>query len=118
MIGFNGCFFPNNWRPARKEIAFARAYGFTALQFPGKEEGLDSTHLGDPLSIMLANCTGVALQIRLSSKSAGCPNPAVMAAIRMRHWWIHASVFSKHLPRHRQLEQFVLDASSQLEYAN
>jgi L-ribulose-5-phosphate 3-epimerase len=43
----NGRFFPGNWRPARDEIAFARRSGFAALQFPGKEEGLQATHLGD-----------------------------------------------------------------------
>jgi sugar phosphate isomerase/epimerase len=49
QIGLNGRFFPSNWRPARDEIAFARRHGFAALQFPGKEEGLAATHLGDPL---------------------------------------------------------------------
>ncbi|HEX8551957.1 MAG TPA: TIM barrel protein [Abditibacteriaceae bacterium] len=45
-IGINGRFFPSNWRPALDEIAFADAHGFTALQFPGKEEGLNVEHLG------------------------------------------------------------------------
>src|SRR5688500_12641832 len=49
QIGFNGRFFPNNWRPARDEVAFARGYGFAAWHFPGKEEGLAALHLGDSL---------------------------------------------------------------------
>ncbi len=44
-IGMNGRFFPNNWRPALDEITFAHNHHFTALQFPGKEEGLNAEHL-------------------------------------------------------------------------
>jgi sugar phosphate isomerase/epimerase len=47
QIGINGRFFPVNWRPARNEISFARQAGFAALQFPGKEEGLNASHLDD-----------------------------------------------------------------------
>ena len=47
QIGINGRFFPANWRPARNEISFARQYGFAAIQFPGKEEGLNASHLDD-----------------------------------------------------------------------
>lgn len=45
-IGFNGRFFPQNWRPARQEIEFASDCGFQSLQFRGKEEGLNEDHLG------------------------------------------------------------------------
>jgi L-ribulose-5-phosphate 3-epimerase len=48
-IGMNGRFFENNWRPAFQEIAFASQHGFTALQFQGKEKGLQAKHLGASL---------------------------------------------------------------------
>jgi len=48
-IGLNGRFFPNNWRAAREEIAFARAHGFNILQIRGPEEGLGERHLGETL---------------------------------------------------------------------
>ena len=54
QIGMNGRFFPANWRPACDEIRFAHAQGFAALQFPGKEAGLDATHLGNPLTTVAA----------------------------------------------------------------
>ncbi|MCP5095453.1 MAG: TIM barrel protein [Chloroflexi bacterium] len=47
QIGMNGRFFPNNWRPAREEIAFAQEAGFSAIQFPGTEAGLDEEMLDD-----------------------------------------------------------------------
>jgi len=46
QTGFNGRFFPNNWRPAGDEIAFARSAGFSCIQFPGPEAGLDAERLG------------------------------------------------------------------------
>ena len=49
-IGLNGRFFPNNWRPALQEIAFASANGFRCLQFQGKETGFTEEHLGGPMS--------------------------------------------------------------------
>lgn len=49
VVGMNGRFFPNNWRPALDEITFADGAGFAALQFPGKTEGLGERHLGAPL---------------------------------------------------------------------
>ena len=52
QIGLNGRFFPNNWRPALEEIAFAAACGFRAIQFPGKEEGLGAVHLGADLPVI------------------------------------------------------------------
>jgi sugar phosphate isomerase/epimerase len=56
-IGFNGRFFPNNWRPAREEIAFAARHGFAAIQFPGRPGGLTATDLADELPVL-----GEALQ--------------------------------------------------------
>ena len=49
QTGMNGRFFPNNWRSARDEIAFARSAGFGCIQFPGPEAGLDADRLGDSL---------------------------------------------------------------------
>ncbi len=48
LIGLNYRDFPTNWRPAREEIAFARAHGFASVQFHGPEGGLDAARLGDP----------------------------------------------------------------------
>lgn len=50
LIGMNARLFPGNWRPARQEIRFAQRSGFAAIQFPGPEQGLDATRLGDSLS--------------------------------------------------------------------
>ena len=47
QIGLNYRDFPGNWRPAREEIAFARAVGFTSMQFHGSDEGLNAERLGD-----------------------------------------------------------------------
>lgn len=47
QIGLNYRDFPSNWRPARREIAFARAAGFTSMQFHGPADGLDTERLGD-----------------------------------------------------------------------
>jgi L-ribulose-5-phosphate 3-epimerase len=49
-IGFNARLFPNNWRPAREEIEFARLNGFRAIQFRAKEAGTDEAHLADPFA--------------------------------------------------------------------
>ena len=46
----NARLFPNNWRPAQKEIAFARMHGFHAIQFSDRQEGLDEEYLGDDYS--------------------------------------------------------------------
>jgi len=54
QTGFNGRFFPNNWRPAGDEIAFARSAGFSCIQFPGPEAGLDAERLGDSLERVAA----------------------------------------------------------------
>lgn len=45
-IGLNYRDFPGNWRPARAEIAFARAHGFGSIQFHGREAGLCEADLG------------------------------------------------------------------------
>jgi sugar phosphate isomerase/epimerase len=47
-IGINARLFPSNWRPALQEIAFARESGFTSIQLPGPEHGLDTERLGAP----------------------------------------------------------------------
>ena len=52
QIGLNARLFPTNWRPARTEIDFGAANGFTAIQFPGKEEGLSAQHLGDEIKVV------------------------------------------------------------------
>lgn len=50
----NGRFFPQNWRPALQEIAFAAANGFAAVQWRGPLEGLGEQHLGAPLAVVAA----------------------------------------------------------------
>src|SRR4051794_24219899 len=52
QIGLNARLFPNNWRPVLNEITFAAAYGFAALQFPGKEDGLANSHLGAEIPLV------------------------------------------------------------------
>src|SRR5688572_17221267 len=49
-IGMNARLFPNNWRPALKEIGFAKNAGFHAIQFQGKEAGLNEETVGCPFS--------------------------------------------------------------------
>ena len=49
-IGMNARLFPNNWRPTQREIAFARAHGFQAIQFSDRKEELDEEYLGDDYS--------------------------------------------------------------------
>ncbi|MEM8531341.1 MAG: TIM barrel protein [Chloroflexota bacterium] len=51
-IGFNVRLFPNLWRPAREDIAFAGANGFGSMQFPTLNRGLDAKALGDPIEIV------------------------------------------------------------------
>lgn len=48
----NARLFAINWRPARAEIAFARAAGFGALQFNGREQGIDTEYLGDAAELV------------------------------------------------------------------
>lgn len=52
LIGLNYRDFPSNWRPAREEIAFARAQRFASMQFHGRETGLTSAQLGDTATIV------------------------------------------------------------------
>lgn len=49
QIGMNARLFPNLWRPALEEIAFAQRHGFAALQVHGSPAGLDAQTLGAPL---------------------------------------------------------------------
>ncbi len=46
IIGLNGRFFEQNWRPAHAEIDFAAANGFASIQFHGKPAGLQAAALG------------------------------------------------------------------------
>lgn len=50
LIGMNGRFFANNWRPALQEMIFAKQNRFSAIQFQGKEDGLRAEHLGASLA--------------------------------------------------------------------
>lgn len=64
LAGMNGRFFPNNWRPATEEIAFAKTHGFQSLQFGGRETGLGEEELGDSFAnvaqaLQEANVTAV-----------------------------------------------------------
>lgn len=61
QIGPNYRDFPGNWRPAREEIAFARAHDFASLQFHGTETGLDTARLGDPAETVGAALRGAGL---------------------------------------------------------
>jgi sugar phosphate isomerase/epimerase len=49
-VGLNARLFQNNWRPALQEIEFAQKVGFQAIQFPGKENGLNEEALGNSFS--------------------------------------------------------------------
>ncbi|NOK58168.1 MAG: sugar phosphate isomerase/epimerase [Chloroflexi bacterium AL-N10] len=51
-IGFNVRLFPNLWRPAREDIAFAGAHGFGSMQFPTLNRGLDADMLGDSIDVV------------------------------------------------------------------
>ncbi len=59
QIGFAGRFFPDTWRPAPEEIAFASRAGFAALQFQGAPGGLTGEALGAELATI-----GAQLQAR------------------------------------------------------
>lgn len=50
QTGINARLFPANWRPVVQEIAFAQQHQFKSIQLPGKEAGLDETHLGASLA--------------------------------------------------------------------
>ncbi len=74
-IGMNGRFFPNNWRPATDEIAFAREAGFDCMQFIGPAEGLGAVRLGADLETVAtclreANVTAV-MEIPINVYSDG-----------------------------------------------
>ncbi|HEY8598609.1 MAG TPA: TIM barrel protein [Thermomicrobiales bacterium] len=61
LFGLNYRDFPGNWRPAREEIAFARAHGFAAMQFHGRERGLSDADLGAPATTMGADLTAAGI---------------------------------------------------------
>lgn len=46
-IGMNARLFAVNWRPVRREIAFARRIGCDYLQVHGSESGADSAYFGE-----------------------------------------------------------------------
>lgn len=52
QIGINARLFPGNWRPVREEIQFCANNHFKAIQLPGKEEGLNASHLGDEIPVV------------------------------------------------------------------
>lgn len=52
QIGINARLFPGNWRPVREEIHFCANNHFTSIQLPGKEEGLNASHLGDEIPLV------------------------------------------------------------------
>ena len=92
QIGLNYRDFPNNWRPAREEIAFARANGFASLQFHGPDAGLDAERLGDSPEVvgaLLREATIVpVMEIGLPLDAAG----------RTRHGYTPLEVLRANLP--------------------
>lgn len=52
QIGINARLFPGNWRPVREEIQLCANNGFKSIQLPGKEEGLNASHLGDEIPVV------------------------------------------------------------------
>jgi sugar phosphate isomerase/epimerase len=67
QVGINARLFPNNWRPLREEIAFAREHGFAHVQLPGPEQGLDTTRLGDTIddvgALLRASGVGAVMEM-------------------------------------------------------
>ena len=61
LFGLNYRDFPQNWRPAREEIAFARAHGFASMQFHGREQGLSEADLGAPAATVGADLTAAGI---------------------------------------------------------
>jgi L-ribulose-5-phosphate 3-epimerase len=57
LFGLNYRDFPQTWRPAREEIAFAHAYGFASMQFHGRERGLSDAELGASVAVVGADLT-------------------------------------------------------------
>jgi sugar phosphate isomerase/epimerase len=60
--GMNARLFAINWRPARDEIAFAARAGFGAIQFNGREAGIDAAYLGDEPAVVGAMLREAALE--------------------------------------------------------
>jgi L-ribulose-5-phosphate 3-epimerase len=65
QVGFNARLFPNIWRPARDEIAFAKAHDFQALQFRRDNAAIDEKQLGDSFSVMAEVVRGADLVVTI-----------------------------------------------------
>jgi sugar phosphate isomerase/epimerase len=67
QVGMNARLFPNNWRPVREEIVFAREHGFACLQLPGPERGLDAERLGGTIedvgALLRASGVGAVMEM-------------------------------------------------------
>lgn len=61
LFGLNYRDFPQNWRPAHEEIAFARTHGFAAMQFHGREQGLSDAELGASATAVGADLTAARI---------------------------------------------------------
>ncbi|WP_110514154.1 sugar phosphate isomerase/epimerase family protein [Herpetosiphon llansteffanensis] len=76
LIGLNGRFFEQNWRPALAEIAFAAANGFASMQFQGKPAGLQAAALGANFASirqqLQAKQIMAVMEINLQIDAAGC----------------------------------------------
>ncbi|MEZ4680058.1 MAG: hypothetical protein R2932_38140 [Caldilineaceae bacterium] len=74
--GMNGRFFPNNWRPAAGEIAFAQQIGFQAMQFAVRDEGLSVEKLGESFAAAAAQLTEAGItpvmEIVMALDETGC----------------------------------------------
>ncbi len=110
QIGMNARLYPGFWRPAREEVAFARALGFAWLQFPGPEHGLDADRLGDPPRVVAAALQGagigavmeIGVQIDAAGRTAAGRTPLdalranlpAIAALRCArvHWHLAPAV--------------------------
>jgi L-ribulose-5-phosphate 3-epimerase len=92
QIGLNYRDFPSNWRSAREEIAFARAAGFTSMQFHGPDNGLDTQHLGDPPAAVGALLRDAGI---ITVMEIGLP---LDAAGRSRHGYTPLDVLRANLP--------------------
>lgn len=74
--GMNARLFPNNWRPAIEEVAFAAASGFDYIQFPGPEQGLDAERLGAAPEVvgsaLRAVGVGAVMEMLVRIRPDGC----------------------------------------------
>ena len=51
-LGFTARLFPNNWRPALDEVAFAQQHGFQAMQLLCRADGIHQEFLGTSPAIL------------------------------------------------------------------